>query len=214
MSVSFKAPGFTTRTAARDYANKQGFRTFRTIWYADEGVWRARYEPGEGSLIDEWAKGKDFIAWTETGWRGPENKRERIGVAIVTITEAELREEPLDDRPEFCTFEPITPSLWEPERAATGGGKAVATATPRDSSPRGHKPPVEGRTGRNRVSTVAGPKALCWNLASTMTAQNPPATRKEVIAACIAAGVGKNTASTQYYMWREANKANIVKDGD
>lgn len=50
-------------------------------------------------------------------------------------------------------------------------------------------------------SEVASPVKVVWALASTMIG----ASRAEVIAACIAAGVNKSTAATQYYKWGKAN---------
>lgn len=50
-------------------------------------------------------------------------------------------------------------------------------------------------------SVVENPCALVWNIAEGM----PGARRKDVIAACVKAGVAFYTARTQYQQWRTAS---------
>ena len=57
--------------------------------------------------------------------------------------------------------------------------------------------------GRSAAPTKAtGPVARVWQLASSM----PKAKRKEVIDACVNAGVNIHTARTQYQRWTHRNK--------
>lgn len=54
-----------------------------------------------------------------------------------------------------------------------------------------------------RLSTCEKPTKKVWAIADSM----PGASRKEVIAACIAAGIGEGTSRTQYQAWYSAMKA-------
>ena len=57
--------------------------------------------------------------------------------------------------------------------------------------------------GRASAPTKAsGPVARVWQLASSM----PKAARKDVIAACVNAGVNIHTARTQYQRWTHRKK--------
>jgi hypothetical protein len=49
----------------------------------------------------------------------------------------------------------------------------------------------------------AGAVARVWQIATGM----PKAERKDVLAACVKAGVNKSTAVTQYYAWKAATPA-------
>lgn len=53
-----------------------------------------------------------------------------------------------------------------------------------------------------RLSTAIRPTKLVWEIADTM----PKASRKEVMAACVAAGVAYGTARTQYQAWFKASQ--------
>ncbi len=79
------------------------------------------------------------------------------------------------------------------------------------------KPPVRARAkakargksntkGRRRSNAAptkkSGPVARVWQLASSM----PRAARKDVVAACVNAGVNIHTAKTQYQRWSHRNK--------
>ncbi|MFZ2190439.1 MAG: hypothetical protein WAV48_06700 [Candidatus Magasanikiibacteriota bacterium] len=54
-----------------------------------------------------------------------------------------------------------------------------------------------------KLSTTEKPTKKVWTIASAM----PGASRKEVIAACEAAGIGAGTSRTQYQAWFSAMKA-------
>lgn len=53
-----------------------------------------------------------------------------------------------------------------------------------------------------KQSTVNSPVRLVWEICDA----NRGAARKSIIARCVSAGINKNTASTQYYHWKRANR--------
>jgi len=58
----------------------------------------------------------------------------------------------------------------------------------------------DGAGGRVRnKSTIKKPVDIVWGMCKDMTG----ATRDEIVEACVALGVNKNTAKTQYYHWRK-----------
>lgn len=79
------------------------------------------------------------------------------------------------DIPAEFGIEPITPELW---------------------STRSSTEKAEGRA----KSEVASPTKLVWTIADSM----PGASRKDVIAACVAQGINASTAGTQYYKWSKS----------
>lgn len=92
--------------------------------------------------------------------------------------------------------------------AATSVSALVARPAPqvepRADPPRAaitHPAPVEAVLRRDG-STVERPVRLVWAIADEMTAANPSATRREVLAECVRRGVALNTAKTQYSAWR------------
>ena len=62
------------------------------------------------------------------------------------------------------------------------------------------KTTTKGRSGA--PTKASGPVARVWQLASSM----PRAKRKDVVAACVNAGVNIHTAKTQYQRWTHRNK--------
>lgn len=56
-----------------------------------------------------------------------------------------------------------------------------------------------------RVSDIESPCHFVWDTADTMSAKG--ATRKQIIDACLAAGVAFYTARTQYQLWFKAKNA-------
>ncbi len=62
------------------------------------------------------------------------------------------------------------------------------------------KTTTKGRSGA--PTKASGPVARVWQLASSM----PKAARKEVIDACVNAGVNIHTARTQYQRWTHRKK--------
>ena len=63
--------------------------------------------------------------------------------------------------------------------------------------------PKKSKSGYIRGgSTVDGPCGLVHMIADRMIAENPEATRKEIMAACMREGVTYGTARTQYQKWK------------
>lgn len=68
-----------------------------------------------------------------------------------------------------------------------------------------HGKKAKAASGKTRVvggtSTTSRPCKTVWNIADDMFKANPSVTRKEVVAACVQAGVTEGTAKTQYQHW-------------
>lgn len=67
-------------------------------------------------------------------------------------------------------------------------------------------------TERPCKSTTERPCKRVWIIADDMLAANPMVKRKEVIAACIAAGVAFYTARTQYQQWLGVRKEMAARE--
>src|SRR5690606_34520288 len=132
------------------------------------------------SPAEEYAKGKDFVAWVESRYVDEGRQPGLLGVLIVSCFKTEL---PLDIPADFIV-EPITPDLFK------------GNAKPGEAM-KGERTP-----GREK-SEIQSPTKLVWQIADEMAG----ADRKEVIAACVAKGVHPSTASTQYYRWSKAKSA-------
>lgn len=74
---------------------------------------------------------------------------------------------------------------------------------PAEKDPNDLEAPKNAPRGPRGTSTVDGPCYTTWAIADDM----PGAKRKDVIAACQAAGVTFYTARTQYQKWSKARKA-------
>lgn len=75
----------------------------------------------------------------------------------------------------------------------------VEAAQPAEEAPA----PKKSKSGYIRGSSiVGGPCGLVHAIADQMIAENPEATRKEIMAACMAEGVTYGTARTQYQKWK------------
>ena len=122
----------------------------------------------------------DYVAWTETAWDTPVGLRPmKYGVLVVSCRKDELPH----DIPDTLWIEPQTPSLWSTKDDTAAPAKArLSTGGPRAKS------------------DVESPTKLVWQLADDMVG----ASRKDVIAACVAKGVHPSTASTQYSRWNKA----------
>lgn len=172
---------YVFRSQARDAARKAGHANFRTSLNPIERMWKFTYEPGV-SPAAEWAQGKDFVSHVETAWVDGLKK----GVLVVTCTREELVDENI---PAEFLIEPLTPELFEKPRAssAANGGHAAT-------------PTKQGESGTRAKSEVVGPVKTVWRICDEMKGKPRP----EIMAACIAAGVNKATASTQIFRWQKA----------
>lgn len=176
-----------------------GYQGFRTVYDKEAMVWRGYYVPAT-SPATEWAKDKEFVAWVECAYingHGDETTLSRNedtpegtlrGVIVVSITKEEMADE--DVPPEFIVEyqnEELVRPMPEPSRRRGQGAE---------------KPPKQRQTkpdGTPRAkSEVASPVRIVWETCEAMS----NASRKEIIAECIAKGVNPATAATQYSRWR------------
>lgn len=94
----------------------------------------------------------------------------------------------------------------KPANVKSGSRKAVAAAikeAPADKAQDAATKEVKAPTARPadwKLSTTEKPTKKVWAIADQM----PGASRKDVIAACIAAGIGAGTSRTQYQAWFKA----------
>ena len=166
---------YATRSAAARAAIKAGHKQFRTRWMATG--WK--FSPMTlHELPIPYADGKDFVAWTEVASIDEGRTPGYQGVLVVSCFKDELP----DDIPTDLLVEPQTPELWDGSKGSTTGATKATSAGPRAKS------------------DVESPTKLVWRMADEMVG----ADRKDVIAACVAAGVNKSTAQTQYYKWSKA----------
>lgn len=171
------------RSQAAAEAKRLGHSSFRTQQDAD-GMWKMHYEPGKSPADDFVELYKpDYVAWTETAWDRVEDRPVKIGVLVVSCRLDEIpdADKVLHERGNL-RLEPQTPSLW-----SKGDDKPEPKA--RNAS-----------TGTRAKSDVESPTKLVWQIADEM----PGASRKDIIAACVAKGVHPSTASTQYSKWNRA----------
>lgn len=169
---------FPTRSGAAQAARKElgEGKFFRTTQTADSD-WKWHYEPGAHvGLGFPTVQALDFVAWVEVDWDRSGALPHVVPVAIVTC-----RLEEISEMPSHFRIEPITPELFEDPNAPQPKQRRTST-------------------GERERSDVESPTKLVWQLADEMTG----ATRQEVVAACVARGVHKSTASTQYYRWKVA----------
>ena len=174
---------FVYRSQAADYAKKQEWSSFRTK-QDEHGMWFAHYERGESPAV-KWL-GVDFVHHVETDWDRSGPTPVKVGVLVINVTKPEIDAATWDAiNRENLLVEPITPSLW-----SKGEDKPEPKA--RNAS-----------TGARAKSDVESPTKLVWTIADSM----PGASRKDIIAACVAKGVHPSTASTQYSKWNRAKNA-------
>jgi hypothetical protein len=173
---------FVFRSQAVEAAQRE-HKNFRTS-QDEHKMWKFHYEPGE-SPAEGWQH-FDFVNHVETGWDRSGDTPRKVGVLVVTCRLDEITNEDLAAiKKQGHIIEPLTPSLFD-----KGG-----TDTPKANARKG----TSGAFERAR-SDVESPVKLVWRLADEMAG----AERKDVIAACVAAGVNKATASTQYYRWQKS----------
>ncbi len=96
---------------------------------------------------------------------------------LVPCAVVTCREEDVGVLPEGWVAQPLDASLWRDPAALSRPARAK--------------------------SAIESPVAVVWRLASEMVG----ATRKDVIAACVALGVNASTAATQYHKWGKRTAA-------
>lgn len=172
---------FVFRSQAFDAAVRElgPGKQFRTALHEETGMWKYWYEPGDHPAPEWEGTGFDFVHHVETAWVD----KTRVGVLIVSCRKDEITpEEWARIEAEGLLVEPLTPGLW-----SKGDDKPEPKAR-------------NATTGARARSDVESPTKLVWQIADEM----PNATRKDIIAACVARGVHPSTASTQYSRWNKA----------
>lgn len=166
---------YPTRSLAAKNAQRAGHANFMTVRLP--GGWRWASMPVQSPAHD--MLGKDYVAWVETHHIDEGRAPGYRGVVVVTCGEDEI---PHEDKIADFEFQPITAEAWDLSVAVQKRQAAHAS------------------TESRAKSDVASPTKLVWQIADSM----PGADRKDVVEACVAAGVNKATASTQYYRWQKA----------
>lgn len=181
-------PYFLSRSQAARAAMRAGITNFWThdkpdhqharVWEYSQSIHNAP------AGLTEFAEGKDYVHHTETRYIEGGRHPGVCGVLIITCLKEELPKEDIQTAEAAgFTFEPITPSLWSTDKGGT-----TVNAKERKA------------TGQRARSEVESPTKVVWRIADEMKG----ATRAEIVEACVAAGVNKATASTQFYRWQKA----------
>ena len=218
------------RSFAVEEARKSGWVGFSTT-KTREDMWKAHYERGDNPA-DEIAKAlPNYFTHGEVSWmsgRTDEDGPTRIGLLVAKVSFEKLPEVgrlEIDRTYGRVFIWPFNfdatkqPMLVEPE---AGGRWSIFTPTPEGTKPadtpgdsEAHKAAYrkavkdvyatkERATApiRNR-SDGDSPVKRVWAIAEAM----PGANRSEVVSACVAAGINKNTAGTQYFHWKKSKSA-------
>lgn len=190
------------RKQAVEAAHKAGYVGFRTKFDTSTEMWKALYSDKDLSPAHEYAQRCEFVHHAEVEFRDGR----KVGVLVVTITLEELHLEHgtvnqdtsgthwftpgmAQGGPNYIV-EPLTLDLWEPDPPTGTLGTVKRSVTSATSAIR-------------ERSTAESPVKLVHRLADEMRGQP----RKDVIAACVAAGVNKSTANTQFYHWQKAQES-------
>lgn len=166
---------YPTRSLAAKNAGRQGHPNFMTLRMPGGWRWASMPTPSPATELTS----RDYVAWVETHHIDEGRQSGYRGVVIVTCAEEEI---PTEDKELGFEFQPITAEAWDLREAVQRRQSNNAT------------------TESRAKSDVASPTKLVWQIADSM----PDADRKAVVEACVAAGVNKATASTQYYRWQKA----------
>lgn len=179
---------FFTRSQAAKAAKKTGapcFLTRRDPTHRPYWMFKVVSGPSAGPDAKEWASFRDYVAWVEVAFRDGGRIPGYDSVLVITCTPDEI---PAEDREMIegngWRIDPITPELFAPDKPSTNATRA----------------PSNRATGEK--SSVESPTKLVWEIAGTM----PDAGKVAIIEACMARGITKATAQTQYYKWAKAQK--------
>ena len=213
------------RSFAVEEARKSGWVGFSTT-KTREDMWKAHYERGDNPA-DEIAKAlPNYFTHGEVSWmsgRTDEDGPTRIGLLVAKVSFEKLPEVgrlEIDRTYGRVFIWPFNfdatkqPMLVEPE---AGGRWSIFTPTPEGSKPtepapsgdRAQPQPTPRRTASSATAPIRNrsdgdsPVKRVWAMAEAM----PGASRSEVVAACVAVGINKNTAGTQYFHWKKSKSA-------
>ena len=173
---------YATRSQVARVARRQGIEHFYSIRMPNG--WRLvkqdRPSPDFAEAL-AYAKSVDFVHHVEVQFIDEGKTPGTRSVLIATCLKDEL--------PQSIPFavDPITPSLWAEGAADNFEHRARSSSS----------------AGERAKSEVESPTKLVWKIADEMVG----ASKKEVVAACVAAGVNPSTASTQHYRWSKAKES-------
>lgn len=213
------------RAKAVEQAREAGYVAFRT--HPDgEGMWRATYEPGENPADEYAADNHDWCSHGEVTWVSSSagdadpvkvgvlvctcdyNTLVKQGVITVDRKLARIWIEP-SDRPGLPPFLAETPdgNHWDFFTPKIGAGwAATAPLSPGAGQQAPAGTPTAPRGAPVARSTADSPVKRVHAIADSM----PGATRAQVVAACVDAGINKSTAGTQFYHWSKAKQASAT----
>lgn len=178
---------YLTRSQAAKVAQKSGapcFITKRDPEHKRYWTFRAVSGPSAGPDAKEWAATRDYVSWVEVAFRDDGRRPGYDSVLVITCLPEEVPNEDMTEiKAQGWRLDPITPELF---------------STAKDPSPLS----PSSRTTTGAKSTVESPTKLVWEIASSM----PTAGKAAIIEACLARGITKATAQTQYYKWAKAQK--------
>lgn len=174
---------YLTRRAAALAALRAGVVNFQTrLDPLNRPAWKFTTMTGT-SPAKEWAKGKDFVHHVESDWNDQGRQPGYTGVLVVSCT---LEEITLAEHAEIKALgfriEPLTPELFGLKGSTSPRARSTST------------------TGSRAKSEAESPVKVVWRTADEMKGKP----RAEIVAACVAAGVNKSTAMTQFYKWQKA----------
>lgn len=176
-----------SRSQAHARAVRAGVSCFQTRPHRlDRGFWEYVDMPGAfDAEALAWAAGKDYVSWVEKNFKVKDDTTSYVAVLVITCTPAELPDNDLVEiKANGWRIEPITPSLFEPEKQRATGDTVSAARIERAKS------------------TAESPVKIVWDICARLG--NP--SKEQVVAEAAALGVNPSTAGTQFYKWRKANK--------
>lgn len=217
---------FIFRHQAATYAREQGWTAFHTKLTVD-GNWRALYEPGENLGQPAAQMRPDLFAHGETVWVGGATGDEdphKVGLLVckadttldvlrndfnLVLDEMLSRVWLVDEsetEPVQYLIEPSDTQRWDvftPKVGNGAPGQPAAAGTGDRVPARAARSASTGTAPILNRSTAESPTKRVWAIADAM----PGATRAEVVAKCVAEGINRNTAGTQYHHWSKAKQA-------
>jgi hypothetical protein len=210
------------RSFAVEEARKSGWVGFGTS-KTREDMWKAHYERGDNPADLVASLNPTYFTHGEVSWmagRTDDDGPVRIGLLVARCSFDQLAQlgavevDRVYARVFLTMTGTDTPMLVQPK---SGARWPIFTPTPEGSKPAAEapaKPPGDRVETPRRTATSAtapirsrsegdSPVKRVWAMAESM----PGASRSEVVAACVAAGINKNTAGTQYFHWKKSKSA-------
>ena len=132
-----------------------------------------------------------------------EAKRKELIAKVAAETAAKAAAEPKGPDPKEVAAKALeaVKAKQAAEAVAQGDGHVDGSAGSQGSSGKRDRWPE-----RRKKSIIANPVKFVWDLADTMKQMDPTIRRKDVIQACIDAGVAGYTARTQYQAWYQMQR--------